>query len=121
MGEAEEVRASRDDARAFVRRARSVKGDDPVVLDVTRIADFFRFMVLLTATSRRHAQTLCDEILDEAKARSVSKLGVEGYDEGNWILLDLNDVIVHVFLPEIREYYGLEDLWADAAVVDVPD
>ena len=121
MGEAEEVRASREDARAFVCRAREVKGADPVVLDVTRIADVFRFMVLLTATSRRHAQTLCDEILQEARARGVKKLGVEGYAEGTWILLDLNDVIVHVFLPEVREYYGLEDLWADAAVVEVPE
>jgi ribosome-associated protein len=121
MGEAEEVRASREDARAFVRVARDEKGADAVVLDVSRIADLFRFMILLTATSRRHAQALCDEVRREARARGVKKLGVEGYEEGKWILLDLNDVIVHVFLPEVRDYYGLEDLWADAAVVDVPE
>ncbi|MHC4778726.1 MAG: ribosome silencing factor [Planctomycetota bacterium] len=117
MNEAEEAKASLEDALAFVRRAKELKGEDPVVLDVSKIADLFRFMLIVTANSRRHAQTLCDVLSEEAKHRGVSKLGIEGYEEGKWVLLDLNDVLVHVFLPEVREYYGLEDLWADAPTV----
>lgn len=115
----EDLVAARENAVALAEKAVDLKASDPVVLDVSATSDMFSHLVILTANSQRHAVTLGEALRLEAKGRGLHKLGMEGTDEGKWILLDLTDIVVHVFLPEVREYYNLEFLWADAVRVDM--
>ena len=81
------------------------------VRDLTSIADIF---VICTATSTRHAKSLADKIIIAAKAHGVMPLNVEGELTAEWILVDLQDIIVHILLAEQREFYQLEKLWSTA-------
>lgn len=72
------------------------------------IADYF---VIATGNTSSQTQAIADEVEKVAEENEISIVGVEGYREGSWILVDLGDIIVHVFTPEAREYYNLERLW----------
>ena len=90
----------------------SLKAKDVREIDVrgrTSIADL---LVVASGTSARHVKSIADEVGRFAKKAGVMPLGVEGEQEGEWVLIDLGDVIVHVMLPRIREFYALERLWA---------
>ena len=93
-----------------------LKANDIKVLDVrgkTSIADF---MILASGTSDRHVKSLADNVAVEAKKAGVKPMGTEGADVGEWVLVDLLDVIVHIMQPRTRDFYGLEKLWSmDAA------
>ena len=91
------------------------RGRDVVVLDVAALTEFTDYMVLVTGTSRRHVRSLVDAVHDAAKRRSVRILGVEGTETGQWVLLDLADVVVHVMQTDTRAFYDLERLWSDLA------
>ena len=94
------------------------KGRDILVLDMRSCTPLFDYFVISTGTSRRQIHTLAEEI-DAAMARAGDRrLAIEGYEASKWVVQDYGDVLVHVFSPEMREYYGLEDLWADAGRVD---
>jgi ribosome-associated protein len=88
-----------------------MKAKDSVEIDVrgkTSIADF---LVVASGTSTRHVKSVADEVVRFAKKCGVMPLGVEGEREAEWVLVDLGDVIVHVMLPRVREFYALERLW----------
>ncbi|HEY2344382.1 MAG TPA: ribosome silencing factor [Xanthomonadaceae bacterium] len=88
-----------------------IKAKDSNEIDVrgkTSIADF---MVIASGTSTRHVKSIADEVVKFAKKIGVMPLGVEGEREAEWVLVDLGDVIVHVMLPRVREFYALERLW----------
>ena len=87
-------------------KAKDVREID--VIGKTSIADL---LVIASGTSARHVKSIADEVVKFAKKAGVMPLGVEGEVEGEWVLVDLGDVIVHVMLPRIREFYGLERLW----------
>jgi ribosome-associated protein len=82
------------------------------------ITPLFDFFVLATGTSRRQIHTLAEEIDAAMRAEGETRVGLEGYEPGRWVVLDYGDVVVHLFDPEMRAYYVLEDLWADAPRVD---
>ena len=81
------------------------------VLDVRKITDVADYMVLASGNSGRHVRSIADRVAEAAKAGGFRALGMEGQRDGEWVLLDLNDVVVHVMLPRVREFYGLESLW----------
>ena len=81
------------------------------VLDVRKVTDVADCMVLASGNSDRHVRSIADRVVEHAKAGGFRPLGVEGERDGEWVLVDLNDVIVHVMLPRVREFYGLESLW----------
>jgi ribosome-associated protein len=81
------------------------------VLDVRKVTDVADCMVLASGNSDRHVRSIADRVVEHAKAGGYRPLGVEGERDGEWVLVDLNDVIVHVMLPRVREFYGLESLW----------
>jgi ribosome-associated protein len=68
-------------------------------------------MVLASGNSDRHVRSIADRVVERAKAAGFRPIGVEGERDGEWVLVDLNDVLVHVMLPRVREFYGLEELW----------
>ncbi len=90
-------------------------GEDLVILNIEEaqggITDFF---VLATGQSGRQLQAMADFVRHELKAIGLLPLGVEGYDDGSWILLDYGDAVLHLFLPDTRTYYNLEFLWSRA-------
>lgn len=97
-----------------VRTLVARKGLEPVVLEVKGICAFADYFIICSGNSRRQILALArylEEALDQA---GVQPLGVEGLQEGNWVLLDYNDVIIHLFLTPLREFYDLEGLWAEA-------
>ena len=88
-----------------------MKAKDIIQIDVrgkTSIADF---LIVASGTSTRHVKSIADEVVQHAKRAGAMPLGVEGEREAEWVLVDLGDVIVHVMLPRVREYYALERLW----------
>jgi len=97
------------------RTAEDNRGREIVVLDLRELTSFFDYFVLATGTSRRQLHAISEEI-DRALEERMSdrRLGIEGYDESRWILLDYGDVVIHLFDADTRSYYGLEDLWAQA-------
>ena len=94
--------------------AQSKKAERLVALDVSALTSIADVFVIATGTSDRHAKAIADAVLEAASRRGQRVLGVEGYDDGRWVLIDLDDVIVHVFLAEVREADDLERLWSDA-------
>ncbi len=81
-------------------------------LDVTELTNVTDCIIICSATSKRHASSLADKLVREMKNHQIQSLGVEGENEGEWILVDLNHVVVHIMLPSVREFYDLEKLWS---------
>jgi ribosome-associated protein len=100
------------------RIAADNKGRDVVVLDMRGITPLYDFFVLATGNSRRQNHTLAEEIDAGMAAEGETRLSIEGYDAGRWVVQDYGDIVVHVFDQESRSYYGLDDLWADAKHLD---
>ena len=97
--------------KSVIDAREELKAKDVREIDVrgkTSIADL---LVIASGTSARHVKSIANEVTKFAKQAGVAPLGVEGEVEGEWVLVDLGDVIVHVMLPRIREFYGLERLW----------
>ena len=93
-----------------------LKGREIVALDVHNLTNVADHMVFCSGTSNRHVKSLADNAAMEAKKRGVKILGIEGELEGEWVLVDFGDVIVHVMLPETRAFYDLERMWSLPAV-----
>ena len=92
-----------------------MKGEDIVVLDVAERTSVTDWMIVVTGTSARHVKSLANEVIEKSKEAGVRPLGTEGETDGNWILVDLGDVIVHVMTRESRDFYALEKLWGMVA------
>lgn len=89
-----------------------MKAVDVRTLDVHDRSSFTDLMVIASGTSNRHVRSLADNVVKRAKEQGVTPLGMEGEREGEWILVDLGDVVVHVMQPQVRDFYNLEKLWA---------
>lgn len=112
---AERSNRSLERALAAARVADNNRGRDVVILDLREITAVFDYFILVTGTSRRQLHAISEEI-DETLAKEFNdrRLGIEGYAESRWILLDYGDIVVHIFDDETRDYYSLEQLWAGA-------
>jgi ribosome-associated protein len=91
------------------------RGTNIVILDMRELTSVFDYFVVVSGTSRRQLHAVSEEI-DHALEDQMGdrRLGIEGYEESRWILLDYGDLVIHLFEPEMREYYALEDLWGHA-------
>ncbi|MFG6107874.1 ribosome silencing factor [Stenotrophomonas rhizophila] len=95
-----------------VRKAtEELKAKDLVEIDVIGKSSVADYMVIASGTSSRHVKSIANEVVKFAKQLGVMPLGVEGEREAEWVLVDLGDVVVHVMLPRVREFYALERLW----------
>jgi ribosome-associated protein len=100
-----------------------IKGLDIIKLDVSKMTTVTDWMIVASGASSRHVQALIDNVAEKAKAAGHRPIGVEGESGGEWVLLDLQDALVHVMQPKVREFYNLEKLWSikpsgDAAATD---
>jgi ribosome-associated protein len=89
----------------------NLKAKDVVEIDVRGKTSVCDYLVIASGTSTRHVKSIADEVVRMVKALDVMPLGVEGEREAEWVLADLGDVVVHVMLPRVREFYALERLW----------
>jgi ribosome-associated protein len=89
-----------------------MKGVNVVSLDVRDRTDVTDYLVIGSGTSNRHVKSLADRVIEKSKEAGQRPLGVEGQDGGEWVLVDLGDVVVHIMLPATRDFYDLERLWA---------
>ena len=94
------------------------KGIDLTVLDVSEQSDIAKFFLIVSGRSDRQAQGIANRVVQILNERGLSPESIEGYEEGHWILLDCEDVVVHVFYEPVRERYDLEGLWMKAKKLD---
>jgi ribosome-associated protein len=90
-----------------------LKGKDIKCLDVQEMTDIADYMIIASGTSNRHVRSLVESVVAKCKENGVQPLGVEGEDAAGWVLIDLVDVLVHVMLPKVRDFYDLERLWSE--------
>lgn len=103
---------SAQDLLATVHAAlEELKARDAVEIDVRGKSSVCDYLVIASGTSSRHVKSIADEVVRFAKKLGVMPLGVEGEREAEWVLVDLGDVVVHVMLPRVREFYAIERLW----------
>ena len=88
-----------------------MKALDVKVLDVRGLTDIADTMVIASGTSDRHVRSVAQRVIEKTKQSGFRPHGVEGQQDGDWVLIDLSEMIVHVMLPRVREFYGLEKLW----------
>ncbi len=99
---------------------RDKKAMDIVALDVRGISPITESLVVATATSVRHAQGLANHVLDKVNEEKLEYLGMEGSQQGSWILIDLNDVLIHIFQVDNRQFYNIEGLWSEGTPIELP-
>ena len=100
-----------------------IKAQDITKLDVRKMTSVTDYMIVASGTSNRHVKALVENVAEKAREAGHKPIGVEGEEGGEWVLLDLQDALVHVMLPKVREFYNLEKLWSfgsagDLAVTD---
>ena len=105
---------SKQKAQLILQAAQDKKAEDVIALDVRGISSFTDTFLIATGNSDRHVRSIVDGIEAVLGQHGQHPIGVEGREEGRWVLMDLNDAIVHVFQPEARAHYDLERLWGDA-------
>lgn len=108
-------------ARALAEAALDLKAESVVALDVRELTSFTDAFVIASGTSDRHVRSVADAVIERGRELGHEKLGSEGYEDGRWVLIDFNVVVVHVFQDEVRDDYDLERLWGDAAAIDFDD
>ena len=112
------VNLALEHARMAARIADDNRAKDILLLDLRQATPLVDFFVIATANSRRQSHAIASEIDAEMKKLGEHKLGLEGSEEGRWILIDYGDFVVHIFSAEGRAYYALEEIWGDAPRLD---
>ena len=95
------------------------KAEDLVILDVHELSSFTDYFIIMSGRSTRHVQGLAHSLEKELLTKRISNKFCEGLQEGLWILLDYNDVVIHIFYKETRSFFDLESLWHDAPKVEI--
>lgn len=112
---------ARELAITCARIADDNRGKDILLLDLRKATSIVDYFVIVTATSRRMSHAIAEEVDKEMKKRGEAKLGMEGSEEGRWVLIDYGDIVLHVFSADARSYYALEEIWGDAERIDWQD
>ena len=117
------VGASKDEslllAKRIVEACEEVKGNEVVVLDVASVADFADYFIVASGRSDRQVQGITNRVIEELAKLGIRPLSVEGYEEGQWVLIDCGDVVAHVFYEPVRSTYDIESLWMRARRLDL--
>lgn len=111
---------SRSKALECARAAIDKKAENLKILDLSGLSGFTDYFVICNGTSDRQVQAIASSIESAMKDADKRAISIEGLTDGRWVLMDFGDVVVHIFLDALREYYDLERLWADAPAVKIP-
>jgi ribosome-associated protein len=99
---------------AVIDAIEDIKGFDISVMDVRKLTSMTNYMIVASANSSRQAKAVADNVREKLKAKGFAIRGTEGEKEGEWVLVDLDDIVVHIMVPATRAYYNLEQLWGEA-------
>lgn len=102
--------------RLVIDALEDVKAQDIKVFDTTQLTSLFDRVIVTSATSNRQSRALAASVRDAVKARGGDVISVEGEDTGEWVLVDLGDIVVHIMQPAVRSYYNLEEIWGGKPV-----
>ncbi len=97
------------------------KADDIIIMDLREITSITDYFVICSGDTDIQIKAICDHIREQLEQKDIKIWHIEGYQSLNWVLIDLVDVVIHIFRPEVRDYYALERLWGDAKIVKVED
>jgi ribosome-associated protein len=97
------------------------KGEDPLILDVRGVSSLWDYFIICSGGSKRHVQALAQHLQETLGQAGVKPMGAEGLEDGQWVLLDYVDVVIHLFIRPMREFYDLEGLWVEATRLPVKD
>lgn len=106
--------ASVDKARSVAGWLDDKQGERITLIDVSGLSSVTDMILVVSARGVKHAQALASHVLDKAAEENMEFLSMEGHKTGEWVLIDLNDVLVHVFLDDLREFYNIEGMWTEA-------
>lgn len=95
-----------------------MKAQDSVTINLSGKTPIGDYMVVTTGTSQRHVGAVADNVVRSIEATGIKGVRVEGLRQGDWVLIDAGDIIVHVFRPEVREFYNIEKMWAPRRAAD---
>ena len=110
------------EVKLAIQCASEKKAFDMIALDLRGIASFTEFFIIASGSNQRQVQAIADEINEQLKKQLATRaVRIEGYNSGEWVLLDYGDFIVHIFNGEAREFYDLARLWRDARRVELPE
>ncbi|RMF86026.1 MAG: ribosome silencing factor [Nitrospinota bacterium] len=112
--------SAEEKAHLSTEAALDKKASHVVLLDVRRTSSFTDYFLICSGSSDRQVQTIADAIDESLGKRGIAALGVEGYQEARWVLMDYGDLVIHIFQEETRRYYDLERLWGSAAQLPTP-
>lgn len=102
--------------QAVIDAIEDIKGFDIAVMDVRKLTSLTNYMIVASATSTRQAKAIADNVREKIKEKGYEIRGTEGEKDGEWVLVDLDDIVVHIMVPTARAYYNLEQLWAEGEV-----
>jgi ribosome-associated protein len=97
------------------------KGQEPLILDVRGLSSLWDYFIICSGGSKRHVQALAQHLQEALGQAGMKPMGVEGLEDGQWVLLDYVDVVIHLFIQPLREFYDLEGLWVEATRLPVKD
>jgi ribosome-associated protein len=100
--------------QAVIDAIEDIKGFDITPMDVRKLTSMTSYMIVASATSSRQAKAIADNVREKLKEKGYHIRGTEGEKEGEWVLVDLDDIVVHIMVPTTRAYYNLEQLWGEA-------
>ena len=112
---------SKDLLKTVVKAADNKRAENIIALNVQKISFLSDYFVIMQADSERQVKAIAENIEEEVAKNNYDVRDVEGKNNANWVLIDLGDVIVHIFKPETRQFYNLEKLWSDADDVDISE
>lgn len=110
---------SREKAKIIVEALRDKKGIDIRVLDIRNVSVISDYFIIASGSNKNQVQAMTDNVEDELEKEKIYSNHVEGYGSGSWILLDYDDIIIHLFNEDDRAFYDLEKIWSDGQVVDM--
>ncbi|MGN0132920.1 MAG: ribosome silencing factor [Lachnospiraceae bacterium] len=109
---------SKEIALAAIEALEDKKGEDIKVIDISEVSTLADYFIIASGNNRNQVQALCDNVEEKLGRMGVDQKQCEGYDSGNWILVDYRDIVVHIFDKENRLFYDLERIWRDGKFVD---
>ncbi len=112
---------SRTKARKIARLVVEKKGTDLLLLDIKKLSSVADYLFICSAESERQVQAIATHVEEGLRKGRERPLSVEGFEAGRWVLMDYNDVVVHIFIEPVRGYYDIEGLWIDAPKVELKD
>jgi len=106
-------------AQICAKAALDMKAEELLILDVRGLTSFTEYFLIMNGTSTRHVQALAETIEARLRSKRIKSTSAEGLREGMWVLLDFDDIVVHIFYHEQRKFYDLEGLWSEGKRIDV--